>query len=186
MSYTDHSVQRRFKSNAPTDWISQHCLVITWPSKRICSRELVRAAVWTVIRADKRSVWRDSNESRGFVPLLAHKHYIEKISNFLYRFRGKLYRDNYRYRIIAQPYMNVTALKTKYKTTWQLQNPLSEGIHSYTATQSLNGARHILTTNSTFLSHFYNYLHFSGCMKSVALQFKQVSCPSNHRCISAL
>ncbi len=29
MSYTDHSVQRRFKSNAPTDWISQHCLVIT-------------------------------------------------------------------------------------------------------------------------------------------------------------
>ncbi len=36
-----------------------------------------RAAVWTVIRADKRSVWRDSNESRGFVPLLAHKHYIE-------------------------------------------------------------------------------------------------------------
>ncbi len=29
MSYTDHSVQRRFKSNTPTDWISQHCLVIT-------------------------------------------------------------------------------------------------------------------------------------------------------------
>ncbi len=29
MSYTDHSVQRCFKSNAPTDWISQHCLVIT-------------------------------------------------------------------------------------------------------------------------------------------------------------
>ncbi len=29
MSYTDHSVQRGFKSNAPTDWISQHCLVIT-------------------------------------------------------------------------------------------------------------------------------------------------------------
>ncbi len=40
------------------------------------------AAVWTVIRADKRSVWRDSNESRGFVPLLAHKHYIEHFSNF--------------------------------------------------------------------------------------------------------
>ncbi len=72
MSYTDHSVQRCFKSNTPTDWISQHCLVITWPSKRICSSELVRAAVWTVIRADKRSVWRDSNESRGFVPLLVH------------------------------------------------------------------------------------------------------------------
>ncbi len=49
-------------------------------------------------------MWRDSNESRGFVPLLAHKHYIEHFSNFLYRFRGKLYRDNYRYRIIAQPY----------------------------------------------------------------------------------
>ncbi len=29
MSYTDHSVERRFKSNTPTDWISQHCLVIT-------------------------------------------------------------------------------------------------------------------------------------------------------------
>ncbi len=61
-----------------------------------------RAAVWTVIRADKRSVWRD--ESRGFVPLLAHKHYIEHFRTFNYRFRGKLYRDHYRYRIIAQPY----------------------------------------------------------------------------------
>ncbi len=50
-------------------------------------------------------MWRDSNESRGFVPLLAHKHYIEHFSNFSYRFRGKLYRDNYRYRIIAQPYL---------------------------------------------------------------------------------
>ncbi len=54
-------------------------------------------------------MWRDSNESRGFVPLLAHKHYIEHFSNFLYRFRGKLYRDNYRYRIIAQPYYVSTA-----------------------------------------------------------------------------
>jgi len=45
-----------------------------------------RAAVWTVIRADKLSVWRDSNESRGFVPLLAHKHYIEHLSNSSYRF----------------------------------------------------------------------------------------------------
>ncbi len=78
--------------------------MITWASKRICSSELVPRAVWTVIRADKWSVWRDSNESRGFVPLLAHKHYIEHFSNFSYRFRGKLYRDNYRYRIIAQPY----------------------------------------------------------------------------------
>ncbi len=41
LSYTDHSVQRRFKSNTPTDWISQRCLVITWPSKHICSCELV-------------------------------------------------------------------------------------------------------------------------------------------------
>ncbi len=70
-----------------------------------------RTAVWTVIRADKRSVWRDSNESRGFVPLLAHKHYIEYFSNFSYRFRGKLYRDNYRYRIIAQPYNEFTLFK---------------------------------------------------------------------------
>ncbi len=40
----------------------------------------------TLIRADKRSVWRDSNEARGFVPLLAHKHYIEHLSNSSYRF----------------------------------------------------------------------------------------------------
>ncbi len=31
-------------------------------------------------------MWRDSNESRGFVPLLAHKHYIEHLSNSSYRF----------------------------------------------------------------------------------------------------
>ncbi len=73
-----------------------------------------RAPVWTVIRADKRSVWRDSNESRGFVPLLAHKHYIEHFSNFLYRFRGKLYRDNYRYRIIAQPYPSSSKNKLQH------------------------------------------------------------------------
>ncbi len=30
-------------------------------------------------------MWRDSNESHGFVPLLAHKHYIEHFSNFSYR-----------------------------------------------------------------------------------------------------
>ncbi len=60
--------------------ISQRCLVLAWPSKRICSRE--RAA----LRADKQSVWRDSNESRCFVPLLAHKHYIEHLSNSSYRF----------------------------------------------------------------------------------------------------
>ncbi len=84
---TDHSVQRRFKSNAPTDWISQHCLVFTWPSKRIS----LRTAVWTVIRADKRSVWHDSNESCGFVPLLVHKHYIEHLSNSSYRFVEEKY-----------------------------------------------------------------------------------------------
>ncbi len=55
-------------------------------------------------------MWRDSNESRGFVPLLALKHYIENFANFSYRFRGKLYRDNYRYRIIAQPYYHVSCL----------------------------------------------------------------------------
>ncbi|KAL0148996.1 hypothetical protein M9458_055699, partial [Cirrhinus mrigala] len=39
------------------------------------------AVVGTLVRADKRSVWRDSNESRCFVPLLAHKNYIEHSSN---------------------------------------------------------------------------------------------------------
>ncbi len=67
-----------------------------------CSRDRVnasapvssrRATVWTVIRANKRSVWRDSNESRGFVPLLENNHYIEHFKSF---YRGKLYHDNYR------------------------------------------------------------------------------------------
>ncbi len=31
-------------------------------------------------------MWRDSNESCGFVPLLVHKHYIEHLSNSSYRF----------------------------------------------------------------------------------------------------
>ncbi len=48
-------------------------------------------------------LFQNQETGLGFVPLLAHKHYIEHFSNFLYRFRGKLYRDNYRYRIIAQP-----------------------------------------------------------------------------------
>ncbi len=47
-----------------------------------------RAVVWTVIRADKRSVWHDSNESCAFVPLLAHEHYIELFISF---YQGKLY-----------------------------------------------------------------------------------------------
>ncbi len=38
----------------------------------------------------------------GFVPLLAHKHYIEHLLNSSYRFIEENYnRDNYRYRIIA-------------------------------------------------------------------------------------
>ncbi len=77
-----------------------------------------------MIRADKRSVWRDSNESRGFVPLLAHKHYIEHFSNFSYRFRGKLYRDNYRYRIIAQPYFRLSALLGLVSLIFLLQYPI--------------------------------------------------------------
>ncbi len=35
---------------------------------------------------------------------MAHKHYIEHLSNSISFYRGKLYRNNYRYRIIAQPY----------------------------------------------------------------------------------
>ncbi len=61
--------------------------------KRICFSEL----------APRGSLNRDpiSNESRCFVPLMAHKH-IEHFSNSSYRFyRGKLYRNNYR--IIVQP-----------------------------------------------------------------------------------
>ncbi len=39
-----------------------------------------------MIQADKRSLWRDSNESRGFVPVLLHKQYSEHLSNSSYRF----------------------------------------------------------------------------------------------------
>ncbi len=71
-------------------WISQHCIVFTWLShQRVNASALVSlccAAVWTAIRADKRSVWCDSNELSGFVPLLAHKHYIALLSNSSYRF----------------------------------------------------------------------------------------------------
>ncbi len=67
-----------------------------------------RAAVWTVIRADKRSVWRDSNESHGFITLLEWIFYRTFIKLFLSFYRGKLFCDNYRYRIIAQPYIDVT------------------------------------------------------------------------------
>ncbi len=50
---------------------------------------LRRAALWTVIRTDKWSVWRDSNESCSFLSLLAHKYYIEHLSNSSYRFIEK-------------------------------------------------------------------------------------------------
>ncbi len=36
-------------------------------------------------------MWRDSNESRGFVPLLAHKHYIEHFSNLVISFLEENY-----------------------------------------------------------------------------------------------
>ncbi len=44
------------------------------------------ARLFELIRADKRSVWHDSNEKRCLVPLLAHKHYIEHLSNSSYSF----------------------------------------------------------------------------------------------------
>ncbi len=45
-----------------------------------------RVAVLTVIRADKLSVWCDSNELRCFVPLLVHKPYIKHLHHSTYRF----------------------------------------------------------------------------------------------------
>ncbi len=53
-----------------------------------------RAAVSTVILTDKLSMWRVSNESRGFVPLLVHKQYIEHLSNSsisFISFEGNIY-----------------------------------------------------------------------------------------------
>ncbi len=73
-----------------------------------------RGTVWTVIRADKRSVWRDSNESHGFIPHLEWILYriniiLERtfLKLFLSFYRGKIFCDNYCYRIIAQPYIDV-------------------------------------------------------------------------------
>jgi len=40
----------------------------------------------------------------SFVPLLTHKDYRTFIDLLISFYRGKLYRDNYRYRFIAQPY----------------------------------------------------------------------------------
>ena len=40
----------------------------------------------------------------SLVPLLAHKHYRTFIELLISFYREKLYRDNYRYRFIAQPY----------------------------------------------------------------------------------
>ncbi len=60
--------------------ISQH--VFAWP----LHLRVNCAAVWTVIRVDKWSVWHDSNESSCFVPLLVHKHYIALLLNSSYCF----------------------------------------------------------------------------------------------------
>ncbi len=56
------------------------------------------ALLFELSRADKRSMYRGSNELRCLVPLLAHKHYIEL---FILFYREILYCDNYRYRFIA-------------------------------------------------------------------------------------
>ncbi len=45
-----------------------------------------RTAVWTVIRADKWSVWCNPNELRCFITLWAQKHYIEHLSDSSYHF----------------------------------------------------------------------------------------------------
>ncbi len=76
----------------------------------ISSTELAPRGSLTLTRADKRSARRDSNESRCFVPLLAHKHYIEHLSNSSYRF---LYEENYIAIIIVielSPSPSLTAL----------------------------------------------------------------------------
>ncbi len=57
-----------------------------------------RAGVWTVIRADK----LDPNESRGFVTLLARKHYIDSSFRFI---EENDFAINYRYRP-ARPIRN--------------------------------------------------------------------------------
>ncbi len=52
-----------------------------------CHNTMVHRAVSvTNVTVHTLTVWRDSNESRGFVSLLAHKHYIEHLSNSSYRF----------------------------------------------------------------------------------------------------
>ncbi len=61
-------------------------VTVSSASKCICSSELAPCGSLSLIWADKRSVWRDSNESRCFVLLLAHKHYIEPLSSSSYRF----------------------------------------------------------------------------------------------------
>ncbi len=61
-------------------------VTVSSASKRICSIELALHGSLTLIRADKRSVWRDSIESRCFVTLFAHKHLFEHLSNSSYLF----------------------------------------------------------------------------------------------------
>ncbi len=86
-------------------WISQRCLVLAWPSHpRVNASALVSSrkkkkrheTAWLIwiaphgpfIRSDQSqtAARHDSNESRCFVPLLAHKHYIEHLSSSSYRF----------------------------------------------------------------------------------------------------
>ncbi len=57
---------------------------VTETYQRINAPALVSSrctAVWILSQADKWSVWRGSNESCCFVPLLVHKLYIEHLSN---------------------------------------------------------------------------------------------------------
>ncbi len=85
------------------------------------------AAVWTVIPVDKLSMWHDSNESRGFVPLLAQKHYIEHLSNSSYRF----IKENY----IAIIIVIELSPSPSAHYCWKIQSLLSSQISVYTKAQ---------------------------------------------------
>ncbi len=60
-----------------------------WDSSPLVSA--LCAAVQNVSLANKLSMWHGSNESRCFVLLLAHKHYIEHLSNSCYCFIKGIY-----------------------------------------------------------------------------------------------
>ncbi len=51
---------------------------------------LILTKDWS-IQADKLSLWRDSNESRGLLPLVVHKRYIEHLPISSYRFTEENY-----------------------------------------------------------------------------------------------